>query len=492
MTTVNVNRKRQQIVIGTPADGISRMLEIKAGARALSFETIAAMTASRKAALATGQQASVSDTAQGGSFVWNADSTATADGGTVFASDEGGAGRWLRFGRVITETSAAPDLSFMPAGTFGGTWRASSTIESTDTATPFTGNRSTFAATRVVTGTGSNNPNADHAIFAIAAKDDLAGAALGEVGAFRGLSFQNAWGDSSTALFGAYKKIGDGSADEGAITAIEVTARRFTSDLSTLDHWMNCIIGFSPNPTSTWGGRDMIGFYSENHLGAGFANFLGITDGAEAGSGTMEYLIAGFRSREIASRYFSVAAETGDIESISSDAGAGAGPTWVRNRASTSPAANDLLGQDYWRGKNTAAENVDYVRAYGVIVDPTDATEGGAWYLRTMVNGTETIQFRVQNGVTIGSVAPLGTNTLNVQAAIAVGSTVVVDASRGIRHRSYTAAQLGDASNAVNTTDKVAGKTVWDSTNNRLLSAGGSGGTTAWYLSDGTVAITPA
>lgn len=80
----------------------------------------------------------------------------------------------------------------------------------------------------------------------------------------------------------------------------------------------------------------------------------------------------------------------------------------------------------------------------------------------------------------------------NFLGQIRSGGTAVVDASRGIRFRSYTAAEIGSAANAVNTTDKAAGKAVWDSTNNRILTASGSGATDTWIVANGTVAITPA
>ena len=67
----------------------------------LDLVNIAAMTAQTKASLTNGQQALVSghttaNDGGGGTFYWHAGSSSTADGGTVFAADEGGTGRWKR------------------------------------------------------------------------------------------------------------------------------------------------------------------------------------------------------------------------------------------------------------------------------------------------------------------------------------------------------------------------------------------------------------
>jgi hypothetical protein len=67
----------------------------------LDLVNIAAMTAQTKASLTNGQQALVSghttaNDGGGGTFYWHAGSSTAADGGTVFAADEGGTGRWKR------------------------------------------------------------------------------------------------------------------------------------------------------------------------------------------------------------------------------------------------------------------------------------------------------------------------------------------------------------------------------------------------------------
>ncbi|RWB40459.1 MAG: hypothetical protein EOQ44_25305 [Mesorhizobium sp.] len=56
----------------------------------------------------------------------------------------------------------------------------------------------------------------------------------------------------------------------------------------------------------------------------------------------------------------------------------------------------------------------------------------------------------------------------------------------------YTAAQIADKTHAVNTVGKVIGLTVFDTTNNRLMTASGSTDVAAWWNAIGTVSVVPA
>lgn len=315
--------------------------------------------------------------------------------------------------------NTAATQNIMPAGLFSGTWVASHHFRLDDAQVDHTENRSAGAFVSVANGPLGNNPNGNNALFLISTKDDIHGAATGEIGAGRGLSFQNAWGDSSVWLMGGYKKVGDGSAAEGGMTTVEITGRRFTTDLSTLTHWMNCVLAFSPSPVATWasdaaGARAMIGYYSEMHSGAGFANFLGITDGVEGGTGTMTYLLAGFRQRDLASRYFSVSANTGDMESIANTAGAGAGPVWTLNRAKTG-AANDQLGRILFNSRDASGNADTFARITANINVATSGSETGGLAFDTVVSGAVTLQMDIRNGVRVGAPTGgfLGTGTLN-------------------------------------------------------------------------------
>lgn len=87
-------------VIGTTALAWSGA-NVDLTTKVLYVDSIAEMTAIAKASLADGQQTSVAGyTANthrgGGIFVWRDASTVTADGGTCFAANEGGTGRWRR------------------------------------------------------------------------------------------------------------------------------------------------------------------------------------------------------------------------------------------------------------------------------------------------------------------------------------------------------------------------------------------------------------
>jgi hypothetical protein len=91
-----------------------------------------------------------------------------------------------------------------------------------------------------------------------------------------------------------------------------------------------------------------------------------------------------------------------------------------------------------------------------------------------------------------GSVSP--TEFMRAQHATGLsmfGANVVIDASRGIRLRSYIATDIAAVGNAVNTAQKAAGKMIWDSTNNRVMVASGSTAASAWYVADGSASVTP-
>jgi hypothetical protein len=81
------------------------------------------------------------------------------------------------------------------------------------------------------------------------------------------------------------------------------------------------------------------------------------------------------------------------------------------------------------------------------------------------------------DNVTINS----GTLTANVRATAGY-----------IQLRTVTAAQLAAIGNAVNTSGKVAGTIVFETTNNRLMVATGPNANSTWVRADGSNAVTPA
>lgn len=57
---------------------------------------------------------------------------------------------------------------------------------------------------------------------------------------------------------------------------------------------------------------------------------------------------------------------------------------------------------------------------------------------------------------------------------------------------SYTSTQIADATHAVNTTGKKAGRVVLDTTNTRLMVATGVLAASTWAVADGSATVTPA
>jgi len=100
---------------------------------------------------------------------------------------------------------------------------------------------------------------------------------------------------------------------------------------------------------------------------------------------------------------------TGDgirIENAGADATASPDLNLFRNSAS--PAANDLIGEIKFRGKDSGGAQVEYARIQGKILDPTDTSEGGALVFQTIQSGTETDTVIINNEgrVGIGTLTP--------------------------------------------------------------------------------------
>ena len=99
---------------------------------------------------------------------------------------------------------------------------------------------------------------------------------------------------------------------------------------------------------------------------------------------------------------------TGDGIRVENDgADANAAPDLNLFRNSASPAANDLIGEVKFRGKDSGGAQVEYARIQGKILDPTDTSEGGALVFQTIQSGTET------DTVIINNEGRVGIGTLN-------------------------------------------------------------------------------
>ena len=54
------------------------------------------------------------------------------------------------------------------------------------------------------------------------------------------------------------------------------------------------------------------------------------------------------------------------------------------------------------------------------------------------------------------------------------------------------AAALAAVANTINTASKVAGKVVFDTTNNRIMISSGAAAASPWFIADGSGSVTPA
>lgn len=64
--------------------------------------------------------------------------------------------------------------------------------------------------------------------------------------------------------------------------------------------------------------------------------------------------------------------------------------------------------------------------------------------------------------------------------------------SSGLVIQTASAANIAAIGNAINTANKVAGKIVFDTTNNRIMVASGTTAAAAWYVADGSASVVPA
>ena len=78
---------------------------------------------------------------------------------------------------------------------------------------------------------------------------------------------------------------------------------------------------------------------------------------------------------------------TGDLELLSTDAGAGEDPSLILYRNSSSPANSDQIGEILFRGRNNNSQDVEYSKIHSVVADLTDGQEDGYLRLRSMVGG---------------------------------------------------------------------------------------------------------
>jgi hypothetical protein len=88
----------------------------------------------------------------------------------------------------------------------------------------------------------------------------------------------------------------------------------------------------------------------------------------------------------------------------------------------------------------------------------------------------------------------IGSTDTSGQAFLATAQTFTAQQTMtsGLVLQSIAAASIAAAANAINTTGKVTGKVVYDTTNNRLMVSSGSAAASPWYIADGSGSVVPA
>jgi hypothetical protein len=90
----------------------------------------------------------------------------------------------------------------------------------------------------------------------------------------------------------------------------------------------------------------------------------------------------------------------------------------------------------------------------------------------------------------------IANNVLNGAAIVDAGTganktTQISDKNTMLVVQTLTAANIANIANAINTANKYIGKTVYDTTNNRLMVASGTAAASPWYVADGSASVTP-
>lgn len=88
----------------------------------------------------------------------------------------------------------------------------------------------------------------------------------------------------------------------------------------------------------------------------------------------------------------------------------------------------------------------------------------------------------------------ISVNSTSGQAFLATAQTFTAQQTMtsGLVLQSIAAASIAAVANAINTANKVTGKVVYDTTNNRLMVSSGSAAASPWYIADGSGSVVPA
>ncbi len=116
------------------------------------------------------------------------------------------------------------------------------------------------------------------------------------------------------------------------------------------------------------------------------------------------------------------------FEAVSRNDGAQPGPYVLRMRESASPAVNDSIGIDVYRGRNSVAAAIDYVYGTARILDPADGSEDSMWRMRGYRAGSDVLFFETGGGY-IRTEALTVANLPSASIAGAGARAVVTDAN---------------------------------------------------------------
>lgn len=120
-------------------------------------------------------------------------------------------------------------------------------------------------------------------------------------------------------------------------------------------------------------------------------------------------------------------AGNGEMVLAWSEDGAGSGPRVRGKRISASPAASDVLRQDLYTGRNSAAADINYALVQATIRDPANGAEDGGYTISCTEDGALTVALRINEDV----IALGETGTRHVS----VGKTTADNATAGIELR---------------------------------------------------------
>jgi len=114
-----------------------------------------------------------------------------------------------------------------------------------------------------------------------------------------------------------------------------------------------------------------------------------------------------------------------------------------------------------------------------IVGAPTGISQNGA--LRFKFNSLATTWYVIGSTDTSGQAFLATAQTFTAQQTLTSGLVL----------QSIAAASIAAVGNAINTTGKVTGKVVYDTTNNRLMVSSGSAAASPWYIADGSASVTP-